>query len=313
MSIDPSIWRIRDALCGIVMSSPEFCFLQMAQVVDDLELIELGFELCGGYAVNPSGEHGLVQRAPVTTPKRLSAFVEKAKGAPGIQRARRAVKYVLAGSRSPRESRTAMLATLTRTNGGFGLPAPALNCGVQLPVNIALAVGTPTIYPDLYWGNAATVLEYDSLDWHDGYEAAEHDAQKRMAYQLLGLDVITLTKSQFNDLDIMTGMFDMLAKRLHVRRPHANARQLGRRVELHARLVRGQRRERQVLALDASEIPRVPENVELEIPWQGPGLQARLDGADAGEATGLRAREFAESTREGMKYALQLQKHLNAR
>lgn len=267
VSIDSEYWLSDNKLCNIVVSSPEFCFLQMAQVLSDYELIELGFELCGNYAIDPSAQRGMTGRPAVTTPKRLAVFCEKAQGMRGIKRAKRAVKWVIAGSRSPRESRTAMIASMSRTCGGHGLPAPLLNYEMILPPHVARIVGADKIYPDMYWRKLKTVLEYDSLDWHAGYEAAEHDARKRSAYRMLGLRVVSLTKSQFDEFETMNSLFEDLALGTHVVRGPASERQMRSRAALHSYAVQGASRERQTLPLLPEDLPVAPYEVEVEIPW----------------------------------------------
>lgn len=267
--VDTCEWAYGSAMYHIVMSSPEFTFLQMAQVMDDYELIELGYELCGVYAKDDNAELGLVTRQAVTTPRRLTTFVERAEGMPGIKRARRAAARVLANSRSPKESQISMLATLPRLKGGFGLAAPLLNFEIKLDTNVAHVAQVQKVVPDLYWPDINTVLEYDSRDRHDGYEAVEHDARKRTAYRLLGLDVITLTKSQFEDLPTVTALFEDLAARMRIQRAKPSEQQLQRRVELHAQLVFGSRDKRVGLDLGAHELPQVASVVhETEIPWE---------------------------------------------
>ena len=265
--VDSNSWKVGGQLCKIVVSSPEFCFLQMAQVLGDYELVELGLELCGCYAIDPSSERGMVKRAAVTTPKRLLAFCERAQGLRGIKRARKAARWAVAGSGSPRESRTTMIASLPRTMGGHGLPLPLLNYEMLLPQHIARIVGTDKIRPDMYWRKFKTVLEYDSSGWHDGYEAAEHDARKRSAYRMLGLRIVSLTKSQFDEFDTANSLFEDLALGLHIVRGRANERQMKARADLHSYAVRGISRERQGLPLSAEELPVAPHEVEVEIPW----------------------------------------------
>ena len=44
------------------MSAPEFCFLQMAGCLSLVQLIQLGFELCGTYAVDPDRQDSDARR-----------------------------------------------------------------------------------------------------------------------------------------------------------------------------------------------------------------------------------------------------------
>ena len=60
---------------GFLMSTPEFCFLQMAGCLSLVQLIQLGFELCGTYALvggAPAGRRG----PPVTTKVKRAGVLE---------------------------------------------------------------------------------------------------------------------------------------------------------------------------------------------------------------------------------------------
>ena len=60
---------------GFLMSAPEFCFLQMAGCLSLVQLIQLGFELCGTYAL--VGSAPAVRRAaPLTTKAKLNSIFE---------------------------------------------------------------------------------------------------------------------------------------------------------------------------------------------------------------------------------------------
>ena len=90
------------------VSSPEFLFLQMASTLTTVQLIALGCELCGTYILIP--KHTVLpgvfddypeRVAPLTNIERIAALLESAGSARGIKKARRALKYVAEGSRSP--------------------------------------------------------------------------------------------------------------------------------------------------------------------------------------------------------------------
>lgn len=63
----------------IFCSSPELCFLQMARVLPLLQLIKLGFELCGCYALAPDGR--AIEQPALTSKDRIDDFLRSAKGA----------------------------------------------------------------------------------------------------------------------------------------------------------------------------------------------------------------------------------------
>ena len=92
-----------DAGEGFLMSTPEFCFLQMANRLSLARLIMLGYELCGTYVLVDKGPAPR-RDAPLTTVAKLRTFVEGASNARGRKKALRALRYVLDRSASPMES-----------------------------------------------------------------------------------------------------------------------------------------------------------------------------------------------------------------
>ena len=81
-----------------------------------------------------SAESGFDRRPPLTTVARLERFLEQPtlKGARGRAVARRALRHVAEGSRSPMETAMAMLLCLPPRMGGYGFPLPRLNKAVAM-------------------------------------------------------------------------------------------------------------------------------------------------------------------------------------
>ncbi len=215
-------------------STSEFIFLQMARELNGVELALLGYELCGAYSSKDVSK----QRPPLTTPTRLSAFLEKARGAHGSARALKALRGLAAGSRSPRESQIALLACLPRPDGGFGLRTPKLNVPIELDAGGKSVLHQERIVPDLYWPDAQIAVEYDSQSFHAGEGPSEHDARKRMVYHLMGIEVLSITNGQFKDFSAMVKILEGLAKRLGQRQRPANAKMRARQMAVHKALLR---------------------------------------------------------------------------
>ena len=93
------------------MSAPEFCFLQMAGCLSLVQLIQLGFELCGTYALVGERPGGSPCR-PVDDEGQASCFCRAVIRARGCKKAARAVRYVQDGAASPMETMLAMMLCL---------------------------------------------------------------------------------------------------------------------------------------------------------------------------------------------------------
>lgn len=198
-----------DAGEGFLVSTPEFCFLQMANRLPVAQLVLLGYELCGTYTLIGTGP-APQRNAPLTTVAKLRAFVEGAANARGRKSALRALRYVLDRSASPMESALAMLLSLPYNLGGYGLAQPSLNFHVDVPPRFRKLADRAYCECDLCWPEARLAVEYDSKLHHASPKRQESDARRRSTLISLGFTVITVSRSQVMD----SGSFNRLAHQL---------------------------------------------------------------------------------------------------
>lgn len=194
---------------GILVSSPEFCFFQLADKLPLIKLIELGFELCGTYSLpemGSQGEHSVTIKegkygvAPLTSTKKLSTFVTHMAGVRGRNKALRALKYITDGSASPMETKLTMLLTLPYMLGGYGFPMPKLNSRVE-PAGSAKRATNKSYYScDLFWADLNLAVEYDSDTYHTGSERIDSDSRRRNTLLSVGVTVIAVTSKQIYSL-----------------------------------------------------------------------------------------------------------------
>jgi very-short-patch-repair endonuclease len=189
---------------GLWVSSPESCFIQMAGVLSLAKLIELGYEICGLYSIPTADdtdlpERGFYYRNPLTSVKKLNAFIARVPGIRGNQKAKRAIRYLLDNSASPMETKLSILLTLPYLLGGYGLIAPELNNRI-IPSKTARKFTSKTSYScDLFWPEYNLAVEYDSAQHHSGSEQINSDAKKKNSLTLMGITVITVTKQQLHN------------------------------------------------------------------------------------------------------------------
>ncbi|MCL2151179.1 MAG: hypothetical protein FWH50_03010, partial [Coriobacteriia bacterium] len=117
----------------LMVSSPDFCFQQMANVLSFVESIALGCEFTGSYRLDKwtEPERGFRDDQPLSSVAKLESFVAKAAGVSGCVKARKALPYIIENSASPMETVIAILLTLPYRYGGFGLPQPTLNMDID--------------------------------------------------------------------------------------------------------------------------------------------------------------------------------------
>ena len=199
---------------GLYACSPELCFCRLALLLDPIELAKIGFELSGFY--RKTADNGAIGNAPLTKQSKLAEFSERYSGS-GCVKARKTAPLVLDSSASPMETSLALMLTLAKSAGGFGLPRPRLNCKISKGRASHHSVYGQAFYCDLYWPEAQVAIEYDSDSFHTASAKIEHDARRRNALASLGITVITATKNQVNNIDGLNQLASQTAKQLGVR------------------------------------------------------------------------------------------------
>lgn len=227
-----------DAGQGFFVSTPEFCFLQMASTMTLAQLIQLGMELCGTYAL-VSGRPAVSRDAPLTMIAKLKAFVEAAANTRGRAKALRALRYLLPGSASPMETTLALLLCLPYSLGGYGLEKPLLNYRIDVPSHMRDLADRSYCLCDACWPDAKLAVEYDSKLHHTEPDRQSSDARRRSTLATLGFTVITVMPGHLADSATFNRLARQIAKltgkRLRYRDPdftHAH-------LELRAQLFKG--------------------------------------------------------------------------
>lgn len=203
---------------GIQIVSPELSFWQMSKILPLGELIKYGDALCGkrSYTLDADG-YMHKREVPLTTAKRLAAFV-RAMGTPrNNRRAFTAVKYVVDNSESPMESCTTILLCLKRQYGGYGFMKPIMGYEVDLDEIGRKLAGTETCRCDMYWPGANYDLEYDS-DLVHGPDAATKDSMRRSAIKHMGIRVGELRKPQVVDAETFKMSVPIIADELGMKK-----------------------------------------------------------------------------------------------
>ena len=203
----------------LMVSSPEFCFIQMAGTLSLVKLIELGYEFCGAYSLpvaeDPEPpERGFYKRKPLTSKKNLGVFISHMSNIKGCKKAELALRYVIDDSASPMETKLSVLLTLPYRFGGFGLITPELNSYITLTKTAKQSSSKSFYICDMFWADYNLAVEYDSAQYHSGSEHIATDSKKRNALSSMGVMVITVTKQQLYSRMEFEKVARILAKRL---------------------------------------------------------------------------------------------------
>ena len=207
------VWKIGlpvGAFCrarGEFVSSPEFTFLQMASELPVEQLIALGCELCGSYVllpenvVHPGSLDEMPKRvSPLTNTERIAEFLEGVGKANGKAKAKRALQYVIDGSRSPMETMVYMLLCLPIKLGGYGLPKPEMNASIELDEEARAIAQRRHCEGDLCWPDARPPLDIEYHgEVHVGGAQMKSDVGRELGIEHMGWRVMTVTSPQVFD------------------------------------------------------------------------------------------------------------------
>lgn len=230
-----SFFRLRE---GVYASTPEACFLQLAASLPLPELVLVGLELCGKYALEPGSERGFRDRQkPLTTVASLERYVAGAEGLRGAKRARQALRFLADGSASPMESIVVALLCLPSAFGGYGLALPRLNYEVAMPDEVRAATGRRRCECDLFWPAFRLAIEYESDLYHTGSARITSDSKRRAALELANVSVVTVTSGQVFDARAFDEVARALVKRMGKRLRISQTGWLTRRYDLRSQVL----------------------------------------------------------------------------
>jgi len=215
----------------LYVSSPEFCFFQMAGEYPLAKLIALGIELCGTYSQPDKAsacerqeerqDEGqvdfdqLLYNLPhLTSKKKLQAFTDRMGGWIGQPQASKALRYISDGSGSPMETILFILLTLPYRYGGYALPMLELNGCVYPRKGGSPFAGRSFYRGVLLWREAGVVVEYNSDMIHANTDNMAMDAIHRGDLALCGISEISVTKRQLYSIELFDKVARQIASRI---------------------------------------------------------------------------------------------------
>ena len=209
------------------VTTPEFTFLLLARTLGLVQLLELGYELCGTYRmIDGRPEYGC---APLTSAPKLRLFTQRATGIHGRTAALQACQWLLNNSASPAETALSIAFKLPYRQGGYGLRDFELNHELVLNDNAARILGRNTIRPDIFFIQARYPVEYDGPMFHSGQTQPERDERRRNAYNAMNMSVSIFQPRHLTDFSLFDGM---------MRAIRANTRQRQNRVPAGYELIK---------------------------------------------------------------------------
>ena len=193
---------------GLVISSPEFCLLQMATVLTDVQLARLVMQFCGRYSPEASNKDGFVKRDPLTSVNGIRHYLQGARRQQGAGRLARVLAWVADNAWSPREASLELLMTMPVQRGGFHFPKPLMNVTPDdITDEVKAILGKDKCIVDLLW-NQCLAMEYLGRYRHD--EKFGVDIARTIALGKMGIHVELIAAEQLKSAVQM----DIIARRV---------------------------------------------------------------------------------------------------
>lgn len=220
----------------LYVSSPEAVFLQMHDHMPDVEVIALGFELCGTY-VRVSEEHAIYGVTPISSVSRIKGYLRRCQHERHATRALRNLDFVCERSNSIRESALAIYLSLPMSRGGAGLPQPMLNKPIDVSKLTGITWREDLRWTDIGWPGFRIGVEYDSDEFHGNADKIAKDARRRTLLQAAGYEVIVVTNDQFGRISELDRVVKAIYHCMGKRQRHRAQGFLGKQAKLHEALL----------------------------------------------------------------------------
>lgn len=221
---------------GVRVTTAALSFVQAAAVLPLIDLLELGFELCGTYRRRRGALPTRYGVDPLLSIRQLTAFLRRNPGMRGAKQARRALQYIVEKAESPREAKCALLFGLPRALGGYGLGMPVMGHEVACTGEAYAIAETRALRCDLYWPSARLCMEYQSRAFHEGELHRARDSRRVNALRAMDIEAVPVTDNELESLfacdTIAQSMRQALGKRDRTRVENVRERKLRLRRQL---------------------------------------------------------------------------------
>ena len=244
---------------SVTLTSPLYTLLTMASYVPETHLLMAMYEFCGNFTVydppddiqtaldaargtNLSSRYGgweqvrdtrgnptsLWRRPPLIEIDELKRFAETTAGMRGHKKFLRAASAVTGITSSPFEVRASIRFGLSRRLGGEGLSGFVNNQGIRLTTQAFHLAKQNTCYADIFFDETAdhgpVDIECHGHSIHDGSTKGGLDANRTLALQSMGIEVVLLTHEQLRQPKRFEATMDHIAQLLNIkRRPKTEA------------------------------------------------------------------------------------------
>lgn len=196
---------------GPLITGPEliFCDLASSAGMDAIDLVQVGYELCGRYLIRDCWDGYIENSTCATSTEKIERVISGLAYRRGISAARKLVKCVNNGSNSPMETVLAMLLNLPKPLGGQGLKPISLN----YPVTTLQGVK----FVDIAFPWAKVGLEYKGREAHS-VEKASRDDRRQNTLTGSGWTILSVWYEDLTQSNLYEKLLQEVFCLLHLRR-----------------------------------------------------------------------------------------------
>lgn len=252
---------------GVLICDPALTLLQLAAYLDLPRLLMVATEFCGSFSVYQAapcqkrlledmcseGKNltvagwrptfardgqltDLWSRPPLCDADTLLELARQAAGRRGCKRLEQAARLLVPGAASPLEARTGILLGLGAEHGGMGLRGFSFNERIDLDTRGQSLAGQTACFCDLLWRGgpfgAAVDVECHSAGFHLGQAHELADADRSLALQSMGIEVLHVTYAQLASERRFAALAEVVAGSLGRDLPEPTPELLRRRASL---------------------------------------------------------------------------------
>ena len=223
---------------GVYVASIGICLVQLSRRLSIPGLIRVCYELCAKYEVVPDpcceerqDAENLLHHCRQQKCQQLISVAELRRSVSdnshlkGAKRVLDALRFVVDGSESPRETDLAMYTWCPPRFGGYGFRVATMNKTVLINGRERRC--------DLFFSQERVGVEYDSDLHHSGPRKSAEDSSRVKQLEGKGYRMISITNGELQDFDLAHEAMALLGKRLGVRVRKATGGNDLRRRQLH--------------------------------------------------------------------------------
>lgn len=194
----------------------ELCALQAATYLPFRELVEYYFELCGAYSLGRDASTAYTERFALTSTSSLKHFFNSLTDCKGLELARKAIRCVRDGCRSPMETAFVMMLTLPRREGGLGISEIETDYEVKVTAAAKDLTRREKFYMDAYLKRSRTDIEYNGFQ-HDAEEDRAIDEERKNALASMGYGIITVSRYSFMHASAFARVMEAIQRKEGIR------------------------------------------------------------------------------------------------